>query len=340
MPAPRRSTLLSAVVVAALLGASALLWPRPPVSGPPAGTAAATPVRLATVEEIALARVARATGFLRARHEVTIRAERPGRVVALPVPEGGPVRAGEVVARLDDAIATARLREARAAAREAALDPHAKPEDLERLPALLDAAAHELALYHPASPFDGVVEVHHAEVGGYVAAGGALVDVIDPRVLELEVEVDAEVVPHVLPGAFVEVEVPALGEAGRLSGRVARVGARANATTRRFPVVAEVESGPTAGARPGMHAEARLPLPPRPPSLYLPKAAARSVLGETGVFAAREGVARWVPVVVEEVETRADIWRVVAGALRTGDRVVVSGFQGLRDGTPVEAAER
>jgi len=89
-----------------------------------------------------------------------------------------------------------------------------------------------------------------------------------------------------------------------------------------------------------MHAEARLPLPPRPPSLYLPKAAARTVLGETGVFVVRDGIAFWIPIAVEDVETRTDLWRVVAGAIGPGERVVVAGFQGLRDGAPVEAVER
>ena len=326
------------IAVAGLVAAIALaaLFGGPDAATGPAPETVRAAVKVATLERRALPGEVRAGGFLRAFADVTISAERSGRVVALPVAEGASVARGTVVARLDDTEAAANLDRARAVAREAALDPDVPAAELSRADEQLRIAEHELRLRNPAAPFDGRVEVHHIDVGEFVRAGTPLVDVIDARSLILDIDVDAEVIGALRQGDTTTVVVFALGAAGEREARITRLASRADARTRRFRVEITVPAG--AGLlRPGMHAEGRCPVPGGPPAFYLPKAATRKIRGQTGLFVVVAGIVRWRPVLVAEIYHRPDLWRVVAGELEDGALLVVGGYSGLRDGTPVKA---
>ncbi len=323
--------LIVAVVLAALLGLRDA-QPAPEVE-----------VARARVEVIRLQRrrlpgEVRAGGFLRAHKDATISAERAGRVAALPVAEGARVARGEPVAGLDDTIALANLERARTGAREAALQPLVSAAELARAQEQLRLAEHELRVRHPVAPFDGVVEVHHIDVGEYVLPGTPLVDVIDATRLLLDVDVDAEVVGVLQHGADVKVVVPALGEAVARAGTIERVASRADARTRRFRV--EVAVPAEAGLpRPGMHAEARFEVPGGAEAFYVSKAATREIHGQRGVFLVIDNQVRWRPVRVAEVYHRPDLWRIGADQLEEGAVLVVAGFSGLRDGSRVTVEE-
>jgi len=326
----RTTWITIAVVLVAFVLAGLLARPAPAPAAPAVARAA---VRVAPVERRGLPGEVRAGGFLRAREDVTVSAERPGRVVRLPVAEGAPVRKGDVVADLDDEVAIANLERARAVARETALAPEASAADLARAREQEAIAEQELARRHPVSPLDGVVELHHVDEGEYVQPGTPLVDVLDATRLVLDADVDAEVVGALRVGQDVPLAVTALPGDGQRTGKIRRIAERADARTRRFRVEVELDAGTL---RPGMHAEARFELPAGEPAIYVPKAAVRHERGQDGVFVVADGVARWVPVSVAEVHYRPDLLRVVAGDLAVQAPLVVSGFSGLRDGTPVE----
>lgn len=277
----------------------------------------------------------RASGFFRAETDVTVSAERAGRVVDLPVAEGAPVARGDIVARLEATAVEANLARARAVARETALQPEVSAVERARADEALRLAEHELALRRPVAPATGVVEVHHVDVGEYVQPGTPLLDIIDATTLILDVEVDAEFVGGLEVGDAVDVEVPALGAALHV-GRITRCAGRADPRTRRFRIEVSLAAGDS-GAKPGMHAVARFTQPGGAPALYLPKAATRTIRGQTGVFVVREGCAHWTPVAVTEVAYRPELWRLEAGGeVQDGATVVVAGFAGLRDGMAVE----
>ncbi len=338
MRKPSRSTLIAAAIVAGVLALALAFAPGRPAQASGEEGSARVRVRVEALVARSLAREVRAGGFVRARRDVTLFAERAGRVVDLPIPEGGRARAGDLVARLDATIPRARLAEARVAAREAALNPDTAAAELARLDAALRVAEHELALHQPAAPFDGVVEKHHVDRHEFVAAGHPLLDLVDPRELELLVEVDAEIVAAVPLGTDVSIQGLADGGAGGGRGRVTRVAGRAESRTHRFSVEIAL-SDPGASLRPGSYAEASIPLPPSAPAVYVQKASARREGGDRGVFVEREGRANWIWARFEEVPARPDLLRVVDGPLRDGDRVIVAGFQGLLDGRAVEVEQ-
>ncbi|MHC4729055.1 MAG: efflux RND transporter periplasmic adaptor subunit, partial [Planctomycetota bacterium] len=206
-----RTTWLTGVVLLLALGLAALLGLRDAQPAPAVKVARAD-VEVTRLQRQRLAGEVRAGGFLRAHKDATISAERAGRVAALPVAEGARVARGEPVAGLDDTIAAANLERARAVARETALQPDVSAAEFARAQERLHLAEHELRLRHPVAPFDGVVEVHHIDVGEYVLPGAPLVDVIDAARLLLDVDVDAEVIGVLARGDAVRVVVPALDD--------------------------------------------------------------------------------------------------------------------------------
>ena len=335
-----RTTLVTGAVLVGAVALAAGL-------GSQRGTSAAlesSPVPLAVRTESfarrALQSEVSAGGFLRARQDVTVSAERQGRLVALPLAEGARVEVGDEVATLEDRRAAADLAQARTALREAELDPRLPAAELAGVRAALERAEHEYSLHHPRAPIAGIVEVHHVDVGEVVAPGTPLLDLIDLSELILDVDVDAEVVPALAVGREVAMEVEALGKAGRYTGRITRLASRADPGTRRFRVEVTLPalSGEASGTRPGMFAEARFVLPASEPAFYVPKAVVREREGEDGLFTVVLGRAGWRPVRVEEVAGHPELFRVVEGAPPDGGEVVVAGFSGLRAGMAVEVA--
>lgn len=329
----QRSTWITAIV---LLGAVALAVILEATKAEPAPAAENVSVRVRVIEakRAVLPGVVAAGGFMRARADVTLSAERAGRVVALPVAEGASVKAGAVVALLDDTAVKANLERARTVARELQLDAAAPAVEVARAVEALRLAEHELELRRPAAPLAGVVEVHHVDEGEYVRPGTPLLDIVDVSTLVLDVDVDAEVVTHLRVGGPAEIDVRAVGGALR-TGRITRVARRASPTSRRFRVEVGVASG--GDLRAGMFAEARFTLPGGAPAIHLPKSAVRESRAQAGVYLVKgePAVVVWRPVQTFFVHHRPGLWRVEG--VEPGARVVVEGFAGLRDGTQVEA---
>ncbi len=322
-----KATWVTAGVLLVSLGLAAVLSNGVKDESSADGVTALVPVRVIALKREAGPGEVTVGGFLRARNDITISAERGGRVVAFPVAEGKPVAKGGVVARLDDTVAAADLAQARAAAREAALDPDLPAAELQRARSSLRRAEYEFTLRNPAAPIAGTVEKHHVDVGEYVVPGTPLVDVLDTGALIFDADVDAEVVPLLdETGAT----VLALGKS--IPARVVRIAGRADRSTRRFRIELEIEPS---GLRPGMYAEARFVLPAGEPAFYVPKAAVRRMHGERGVFVVRDGLATWVPLQLEGVHHLQKVWR-ATGGLVDGDPLVVAGFSGLQPGVAVQ----
>jgi multidrug efflux pump subunit AcrA (membrane-fusion protein) len=329
-----RAFWVTAAIVVVSIGLGLAIWPDASAALPAGGGAARIVVSTKTLEPRTLDAEVRAGGFLHALRDVTISAEQPGRVLELPVREGARVKEGERVAQLDDTKAEARVRAAVVALREAALDPDTPAASLEQARTAERQARHDLQLHRPTAPMDGVVEIHHVEVGEYVVPGTPLVDVVSLDTVVLHVDVDAELIGGLVLGGTVRITVPAVPDSAA-EGTITRLAARARANTRRFAVEIELDSG---GGRlkPGMYAEATFAVPDQVPAYYAPKEALRRQDGKAGFFVVVDGVARWSSVENEEVHARPDLWRVSGDPLKPGVKIVVAGFQGLKDGSPVE----
>ncbi len=330
-----RSTWITTLVVIGAIAVAVILEATKAEPAPIQDTTSVT-VKIKSAQANALPGAALAGGFLRARLDITISAERAGRIVALPVAEGATAQRNAILAEIDATAAAANLARARTVLQELQLTATTPATELARATEAVTLAEDEWSARHPRAPWVGVVDLHHVDVGEYVRPGTPLVDVVDLSALILDVDVDPESAVSLSVGDQVKISVRAL-ESTEFAGEVSRVARRAGRTTRRFRVEIVIDAkGAARSLRPGMYARAQLQLPAGAPAIYLPKEAIREVRAQRGVFvvSGTPAVVAWQPVRVFEVHHRPDLWR--AEGLQEGMSVVVEGFAGLREGQTVE----
>jgi RND family efflux transporter MFP subunit len=160
-----------------------------------------------------------------------------GRVIKLLVKEGDHVKKGDVLAQLDDRIASAQLKRAKAKAELAAKDLKRieqlvaqrglAPKDLDVAKATADTTEAEMQLAEVAmentavrSPVDGVVVQKSTEEGNIVEPGQTIVTVVDTDHAWVAANIEETSVGDVRVGQRVKIEVD---EGGALTGRVSEV---------------------------------------------------------------------------------------------------------------------
>ncbi|MDA8099471.1 MAG: efflux RND transporter periplasmic adaptor subunit [Nitrospiraceae bacterium] len=187
------------------------------------------------------------TSTIKSEQEVTLSAQRTGRVVQLPVKEGDRVRTGELIARLD---LTEEAVQSESALSQAMATSEETQKNLKRSEELfnqgmiaqqdLDAArrAAEVALsqYQAAradvsvrqeysvirAPFTGVVSKKYTEVGELLLPGKQIVTIVDPERIYVLATIDEVDVGRLRVGLPVSITVDAFpGE--KFSGEVRRI---------------------------------------------------------------------------------------------------------------------
>jgi RND family efflux transporter MFP subunit len=257
----------------------------------PAADAAPPPITLApenvaVVTERTLLAGPELSGTLRARRAASLRAEVAGTVLEVSAEAGQPVKAGQLLARVDEAalqdallaarsgvaaarnnlsVAESNARRARTLADAGAL----APQQAEQAEAGLEAARAQLAdaqarlaaaelqagKTRVRAPFAGVVAERQVSAGDVVAPGAPLFTVIDPARLQLEAAVPAARLGQVKPGARVDFTVT--GFEGVFGGEIERVNPAVDPATGQVRVYVDV---PNADGRliSGLYAEGRI----------------------------------------------------------------------------------
>jgi membrane fusion protein, multidrug efflux system len=320
-------------------------------------------VREAMVREVTLREQAQYVGTVRSAREVQILARTAGTLIALPYREGEAVATGDVVARLDDAEATSRRRQARSELRRVRSD-----RDY-----VCDSAATDQALAERGSLSTAQADRSRAACSGAqaaVEAAEARVDELgallqrteeeapfDGRLLRWVAEPGENVAPGrplaVLGGTELEIAVDVTE--GDLR-RGVEVGTRVVLATPSGLVVesAVVKVAPML-TRPGRTADVRVAVPEplgqrlrhgesvtvafvlaeAPDAAAVPERALVRRGSESGVFVidAQER-ARWTTLAPGVTEAG---WTATEPALEVGARVAVSNLDVLRDGEAVYA---
>ncbi|GIX48894.1 MAG: hypothetical protein KatS3mg131_3105 [Candidatus Tectimicrobiota bacterium] len=186
------------------------------------------------------------------------------------------------------------------------------------------------------APFAGFVTRLYTEVGQWVERGGPVAELVDLRRVLVRVPVHEKDVARLRQGDPAEVVLDAFpGQTFR--GHVQQIIPQADPASRTFPVKIEVPNTPDAALKAGMSARVRLRLGELRPAVLVPKDAVVRQAGQTVVFVVEAQTARRVP--VETGRAVGERVEVLQGALKPGDRVVVTGNETLRDQTPVEVRE-
>lgn len=284
-----------------------------------------------------------AIGDARALRAVTVQPLASGRLVSLDVAAGTEVRAGDVIARLDDGLETIALERAQLGVadaeatyervrqlrgRGAATDVQEREARLSRDRAELEArnAALELERRKVLAPIDGVLGLPAVELGAQVDPGTAIVAIEDRSSLLVEFRVPERAVGRIALGDPVAATPLARPELS-LEGKISALDNRLDLASRTLLVQASLPNADDR-LRPGMAFAVEMRLPGDP----FPEVDALAIQwGAEGAFvwAERDGRAAKVPVrVVQRSAERA----LVAGDLRPGERVVSEGVQRLREG--------
>ncbi len=290
-----------------------------------------------------------AVGTIRAVQEAAVAAEILARVVQVNVQAGQHVKAGEVLVRLDDEEAAARLREAEAVVAAAAANRDFAKIEFDRIAGLFrqqTAAAIEIQRADTAlkdaearleqaqqaqraaaknldntvirSPFDGLVVDKHVEVGDTVAPQRVLLTLYDPTRMQLVAGVRESLVTRLQAGQRVEVHIEAIDKL--CDGTISEIVPQSDVASRTFLVKVTGPCAPEVHS--GMFGRLRIPLDSEA-WLVVPRAAIRHI-GQLDLVEVVGPDARTVERrVVRLGRSRGDDVEVLAG-LAAGERVILN----------------
>jgi len=264
------------------------------------------------------------------------------RIVFMCDCEGKPVKAGEVLARLDDKEIRAQLHELQAredfARQEVSrttelvsrgattMQAHERAlTELRQVQGLLSVLKERVDQYTVAAPIDGIVLRKDGEVGEIAEAGAILFRVGVPRPLRVEAEVNEEDIPRVAIGQLVLFRTDAFPQR-RIEGTVRELTPMGDPVTKTYRIrVALPDDTPL---RIGMSVEANIVTHEKADALLVP---ADAVQG-TVVYVADGARARRRTVTVGIRGTRAIE---ILDGLSAQDRVISPFATGLADGARI-----
>jgi len=265
-----------------------------------------------------------------------------GRIASIARRDGAKVKKGDVLLRLDDREAKAKLAQTEARLKFTS-------EELERYRALVQrriasqqvyerarsdhvqalaavaAARQRLADYTLVAPLNGIVLRQDGEVGETVSAGQVLFWVGRQSPLRIVAEVDEEDIPNVKLGQKALLTADAFG-ARVFAGKVAEITPKGDPVNKNYRVRIAIPD--TTPLRIGMTTEVNIVIQERRRALLVPFTALRN--GAVFVVVDGRAIRRTVDAGIVG-DTKVEI----KGGLREGDRVITNPPAGLNDGDRV-----
>jgi len=307
------------------------------------------------------------TGLLEPRREVEIFSEMNGRVIAVGADEFDRVEADQVLVEMDPLLARVAVNRAEAAiaraksegilahaqlkrnqglakvdvASRAALDQaenaarQARAARLEAEAALAEARD-RLDKMVITAPFAGALRDFRVEAGEYLRPGERIAELLDVHALRVRVSLTDRQIVSILPGVEANLEADARpGEA--FTGRVISIAGAADSTSRKFPVLVEVEND-AGRLLPGMVARVDLSLGETRRSMTVPLDAVIKEFGLQYVFVVEETPQGWAAI-KRRIDAHAIPFRPteleVAAGLAEGEQIAISAVRQLRSGMAV-----
>lgn len=356
---PRRLTALIATGVAVVSLTGCARRSEPPAKPAPAVVAREV-VRRTVRTELTL------NGTIEPDRSARLAAQVDGEVIGLEVREGSAVRAGQVVVRVDPSRLAAALDEAKADLMAAQAQLEDARRVLERDRSLferqglsrerLEKSETDVLRFEAAeakararvagleaqladtdvkAPFDGYVLERSVELGDVVKSGSPLL-VIASRTLHALVPVSEVHLTALAEGkaAFIKSDA-SVGDG--CAARIRRIRPRIDPSTRTADIEVVPDSG-TCDVRwlPGMLVRVTFTVAERPDVLAVPaETVAIRPDGSRTVFVVEGGTARQRKVTTG---IEGGGWVEVKGGLGEGDKVIVQGFEKLKDGAAVAEA--
>jgi RND family efflux transporter MFP subunit len=347
--------------------ASADAQGKPGASAKPLATLLLSPEDLLTVAPSTVASGPVVTGSVQPERRADLRAEVAAVVLQMLKENGEAVRAGDLLVRLDETAIRDALASADEAVRAASQTFEQSERQVQRLKtlqqqgmsstqALEDAelrrnnaqsdlvaaksrvvsARQQMQRTSVRAPFDGVVSERKASAGDTVQIGKELLKVVDPRSMRFEGLVSADRMSELKTGQTVSFRVNGYAQ-GDFSGKLRRIDAAANATTRQVAVVVDFTDPANSPRVGGLFAEGRVETGSSQAQL-LPEGAVGRAGDAAWVWRAGAGVLNKVSVKLGERDPRTGLLPVLQG-LAIGERVLRNPGGTLVEGQQFEFAK-
>ncbi|HSW08780.1 efflux RND transporter periplasmic adaptor subunit [Aquabacterium sp.] len=305
------------------------------------------------------------TGSIQPERRADLRAEVSTVVLQVLKDNGEPVRKGELLVRLDDTAIRDSLTSADESARAASQSFEQAERQFQRMRALqaqgmssmqamedaemrrnnsqsdlvaararAASARQQLQRTEVRAPFDGVLADRKVSAGDTAQVGKELVKVIDPASMRFEGLVSADRMQEIKVGQGVGFRVNGLGPT-EFSGRVRRIDAMANATTRQVEVLVDF----TQAARPkvsGLYAEGRIETGSTE-VVVVPEASVQRSGDDAHVWRISERKLQKQAVKLGDRDPRRGVY-VLLGGVKEGDQILRNPSTTLVDGQAVEMA--
>ncbi len=299
------------------------------------------------VQPVLFAETIAANGTLRAEESVELQTEVNGKIVALNFSEGTPVKAGDVLVKIDDSSLVASLRRAEARRelarfREQRLAKLVDEGGVSKFD--YDASRSELAVQEAEcaliladirkteirAPFEGVVGLRFVSLGAYVNPTTRIATLQRVANLKVDFSVPERYATRIHAGAPVSFKVA--GSPRVFTGEVYAVEPRIDVGTRTLLLRAKC-TNPDLALIPGIFADIEFTVSQAENALLVPAISVISGLDERFVFIAKEGKAQRVRVTTgPRTSTQVQIIK----GLNPGDVVLTTGVQQLRPGLAVK----
>jgi len=303
-------------------------------------------IEVATAKTVTLDRKIEAVGTTRALQSVDIVPSAEGRITSLEITPGQEVKAGAVIARLDDEMEVATLEEMKSAVEE-------KERALERAQTLIRSntisqasleqlrsgnAVAQAALARAQrsfkdrtvrAPFDGVLGITSVDLGARVDTSTVLTTLDDLSEVEIEFRLPETVYGQITAGQAIEATSAAFPDR-RFTGQVDAIDSRIDQTSRSFRVRARLPNEDRT-LPVGMFMRLDLNLASRQGTV-VPEEALMVQGPATYLFVIADGVARQQK--VETGQRRSGFVEITEG-VSEGDVIASRGIQSLRDGSKV-----
>jgi membrane fusion protein (multidrug efflux system) len=322
--------------------------------------------QIGTITEKALSSYARLPGLLKPFNEVNLFPKVNGFVKEILVDRGSQVKKGQLLLTLEAPEMESALQAANSRYTQAQENAQASKEKYRRLkqaamepgsvsPLELDNAVSKMKVDNAMAesersnmaavktmqgylrvyaPFDGVIVQRNVSPGALVAPGKAsdvpMLILQDTRKLRLEVAIPEDDVDRVDLEQAVSFTFNAMpGE-----NHTARISRSANALSNMRSEAIEIDvANPDGKLKPGMYAEARIPMRSGAKSLLVPNSAIVRSTERKYVVIVRDGIAKLID--IKEGMAGKDSTEVF-GALSANERIVLGAGDDLQDGTAIK----
>ena len=288
-----------------------------------------------------------ANGNFQAINQIDFSSESSGRIIQLMAKEGTIVKAGQVLAKIDNQVVSADLEIAQANVDAARTDMERYQKALQtggvtqkqvddmtlqyrNAQAKLTQARKNTSNTLLKSPIDGIINAKYVEVGAYLSPGTKIFQIVNISRLKLVVSVPETQVVSLHLGQEVPVVTSVYPEVS-YKGKITFIAAKGDETLN-YPVEVEITNISGKELKAGMYGTAIFSLPKQEPSILIPRGAFYAGVSNNSIFVLQDGkaVSRQVisgRVYGDKVEVRS--------GLKEGETVIVSGQVNLTDGTPV-----